>query len=48
MKNIVILDKIFVGEDWKSKAITDDVVCRCLVCGGEKVMSIKQALKYCW
>lgn len=46
MKNIVILDKIFVGDDWKSKAITDDVVCRCLVCGGEKVMSIKQALKY--
>lgn len=46
MKNIVVLDKIFVGEDWKSKSITDDVVCRCLVCGGEKVMSIKQALKY--
>lgn len=46
MKNIVILDKIFVGEDWKTKAITDNVVCRCLVCGGEKVMSIKQALKY--
>lgn len=46
MKNIVILDRIFKGTDWKTKAITDDVVCRCLVCGGEKVMSIKQALKY--
>ena len=46
MKNIVILDKIFKGTDWKTKALTDDVVCRCLVCGGEKVMPIKKALKY--
>jgi len=46
MKHIIILDSIFIGDDWRNKSIDEKVACRCLVCGKSRVLTIKQALKY--